>query len=83
MWSSVIEVEYVHLMAEPGQPVSQLYLPNVVPATGFLIWLRSGLVIHGSYCLDRKVFTATAGAQELPMETIRAWAALPTTPPEA
>lgn len=83
MWSTIIELEFVHLMGKPGEPVSGCYLPSAATPNGFLVWVCTGEVVHGAYSVDRKTFTRSADRQELKLDDVRAWASLPAAAPKA
>ncbi len=90
-WSTVIEIEFFHIMLDPGAPddparlgpcPDNLYAGlntavKAVTSNGILIWLPDGSVVHGDWSSEQQQFSRRDGAANLALSDVRAWAALP------
>ena len=90
-WSTLVEVEFFHIMLGPEAPdglsplgpcPDNLYAGlntgvKAVTTNGILVWLPDGSVVHCDWVSEQQQFSRRDGAANLTLSDVRAWAALP------
>jgi hypothetical protein len=85
-WTTVVSVEFHHVMADPDAlEDTQRLAPFPSDATavtndcrsGFLVWLWDGSPVHARWCNDDRAFKRIGDDKLVERTSVRAWAPLP------
>lgn len=93
-WVTIVELEFQHVVRDPETPHQLGPRPDrlhpglntnvtAISDNGLIVWLPDGAVVHADWSEKEQSFIRRDGKGELPLDKVRAWAALPSPIAEA
>ncbi|MFJ7794648.1 hypothetical protein [Pseudomonas sp. NPDC096950] len=79
MYSTIVELDFNHLMKFQGATESVAPLPARATVNDFVLWMLAGDFVVASYSMEEQVFTCRVSGLTIELSGVRAWAELPDT----